>query len=68
MTDSQTIHAKESPLQENTGHSFLTTWALGQFLGAFGADRFYVCDSLSGDQGDGLIRTHLIGCRCVVTV
>lgn len=56
MTDSQTIPAQEVPLTEDKGRSFLTTWALGQFLGAFGADRFYL-----GKVGTAIIKLVTLG-------
>lgn len=56
MTDTQTIRAQEVPLREDKARSFLTTWALGQFLGAFGADRFYL-----GKVGTAVIKLVTLG-------
>ncbi|MGO2933933.1 TM2 domain-containing protein [Microbacterium sp.] len=56
MTDTQTIHTNEVPLREDKARSFLTTWALGQFLGAFGADRFYL-----GKVGTAIIKLLTLG-------
>lgn len=56
MTDSHTLRAQEISLGEDRGRSFLTTWALGQFLGAFGADRFYL-----GKVGTAVLKLGTLG-------